>query len=169
MLERTGNLFDCYDRAPGSWLVITTNGHVRDGRLVMGAGVAGAAKRKFPGLDQRLGRLVSTHGNVPIALRDTRILTWPTKPNSHTIAGGQSHAGWMCVARIDDPSCLNEVKRLTAASGLRLIELVDQLDITGHIFTPRPGCGLGGLDWGQVGPWMRQRFDDRFVVVDPVR
>lgn len=170
MQQRTANLFDLHDRTPGSWIVITTNGGLdRDGNLVMGAGVAGAAKRRIPGLERRLGALVAKHGNVPVGLTRERVLTWPTKPATHTLADGSTHPGWMCVARVNDPSCLDQVGRLTAASGQKLLALVERLEIKGPIFLPRPGCGLGGLDWRKVRPWMEERFDDRFVVVDPAR
>jgi hypothetical protein len=176
MLQQRGRLFDLYDRTPGSWLVVTTNGALDgSGNLVMGAGVAGAAKRRWPGIEGALGERVRTGGNVPFALPRVRVLTWPTKPAVHDLGNGAGHPGWMCVARISDPQCLRAVKVLTARSGLAVRDLVDSLTGSGAmmsdavIFTPRPGCGLGGLDWRELEPWMAQNFSDRFVVVDPVR
>lgn len=170
MRERTGHLFDAYDDEAGAWLVVTTNGGLdREGSLVMGAGVAGAAKRKFPGIERKLGLLVAKHGNVPVAIRDLRVMTWPTKPAVHVLPSGASHPGWMCVTRVEHPSCLEGVGRLVAASAPKLLSLADLLEVKGTIFTPRPGCGHGGLEWSRVRPWMQERFDDRFVVVDPVR
>lgn len=151
-------------------MVVTTNGGMdRDGSLLMNGGVAGAAKRHLPGIEGVLGKLVKERGNVPIALPKVRVLTWPTKLGVHTLPDGRSHAGWMCISRVDDQACKDVVGRLTARSGERVIKMADEMGLQGPIFLPRPGCGLGGLDWSKVKPWMQERFDDRFVVVDPVR
>lgn len=53
-----GNMWSAWEQA--DLFVITTNGIVtKDGRLVMGKGIALEAKERFPGIDQVLGACVS--------------------------------------------------------------------------------------------------------------
>lgn len=166
MREMTGDLFTLAE-AGGSWLIVTTNGCLdKSGRLVMGAGVAGAARDRYEGLAAALGAHVAANGNVPGAVGEHRVLSWPTKPATHTV-DGKTHLGWMCAARVRDPRCVREVARLVWHSAPKLVALADQLQLTGPIYAPRPGCGLGGLDWAQVKPALAGVLDDRFVIVSP--
>lgn len=164
MREARGDLFARAAREH-AWLVITTNGALTsDGRLVMGAGVARVAARRFSGLDRRLGAAVAAHGNVPVADPTTRVLTWPTKPAVHEL-DGRSHPGWMCQARVHSYACERVVARLVWKSAPLVVHLADELDLGAPIYLPRPGCGLGGLEWSKVGPHLARVLDDRFVVL----
>lgn len=35
-----------------------------------------------------------------------------------------------------------------------------------EVYLVRPGCGNGGLDWGDVKPILEKYLDDRFIVVE---
>lgn len=168
VIERRGELWSALDAEAGAWVVIPTNGVLdRAGRLVMGAGVAGAAKARWPHLPLTLGLAVAQAGNVPVASAEDRVLTWPTKPGRHTLADGSAHPGWQCMARVRCDECWRAVASLTAASGPALVALVDRLGLAGPVLMPRVGCGLGGLEWAKVGPWAARLLDDRFVVLHP--
>ena len=165
MRTATGDLWDLVSGDPGSWAVVTTNGCLRaDGTLVMGAGIAQQAAARFPQLPAELGRAVAARGNVPAAVLDARMLSWPTKPAAHEL-DGRRHAGWMCAARVRRPECVREVAGLVWRNAPLLVALADDLGITSRIYCPPPGCGLGGLNWSDVGPHVARVLDDRFTIV----
>lgn len=56
-----GDMWDVFGQA--DLFLITTNGVVNGGRLVMGAGVARQARDRFPGLDAALGRAAAAAGS----------------------------------------------------------------------------------------------------------
>lgn len=164
MREQRGDLWQLADEA-GAWTVVTTNGCLKtDGTLIVGAGVAKSAAARHPTLAAVLGAHVREHGNVPGAVPAARMLSWPTKPDQHML-DGRAHAGWMCAARVRRPECVREVARLVWRNAPLLVALADELELTGPIYTPQPGCGLGGLNWDNVRPHLAGVLDDRFVVV----
>ncbi len=76
MKETQGNIWEI----PCKFRVITTNGQVRkDGRLVMGKGIALQARERFPGIDVILGDMVNLHGNHVHVLPELGIASFPTK------------------------------------------------------------------------------------------
>ena len=57
-----GDMWDSYDDV--NMFCITTNNAIKkNGALVMGRGIAKEAKDRFPGLDLRLGSLITHHGD----------------------------------------------------------------------------------------------------------
>lgn len=144
MREIVGNVWDYHDA--GHWVVITTNGtitydHWEQPCCVMGAGVAKQAKERFPGLPSTLGRLILATGNVVYKLPQYRIYTFPVKTN------------WWKQADVN----------LIVRSCKQLVKLVPE---NGVVYMVRPGCGAGGLHWGEVKPIIEPLLDDRFVVVE---
>ena len=141
---------DLFDPTPEvDAICIPTNGQVkRNGRAVMGAGVAKIARDKWPGLDLRLGHCLCEWGNR------LQVLTLTKEVDYHIIAFPTKHH-WK------DKSDLELIER--AAKDLR--------DVTScrhwrSIWLPVVGCGLGGLSWrDQVEPLLSSILDDRFVVV----
>lgn len=163
MLEHKGDMFQPWLEDLTSVLCITTNGCVNNDKLVMGAGVAKTVLKYVPDLPALLGEHVAEFGNTPCFLPEKRILSWPTKPGLHT-AAGRSHPGWQCQTRVKSEACESAVSHLTASSGHSVKRIVAEKTIP-RLILPRPGCGLGGLDWdGRVGPWMRREFNDTFEV-----
>lgn len=128
-------------------ICVTTNGIVRrDGRAVMGAGVAKAFRDTFPDIDERLAQCLKKHGNqvARIGNAGTKgpiILSFPTKQD------------WK------NPSNLP----LIARSAEQLRRFADVLKLN-SIWVPRPGCSNGGLNWADVKPILEPHFDDRFTI-----
>jgi len=54
MILKQGNMWDAYEEV--TYFIVTTNATVtKDGRLVMGRGIAKQAVEKFPGIDYEIG------------------------------------------------------------------------------------------------------------------
>lgn len=139
-----GNIWDYLNKA--DILCVTTNGVVKpNGELVMGAGVALQASRRFPSLPKVLGRAVKEHGNhvhTGVQSGKTIIVSFPTKHN------------WK------DKSDLILIEQ----SITELIQLADAISAKQIVLTP-PGCGNGGLCWNDVEPLLK-RLNSRFIVVN---
>ena len=130
MIEESGDLWNFYK--DGYWVVIPTNGTVqrRDGKAVMGAGLALDAARAFPDLPKRLGELINYGGNHVKVIEDYRMILFPTKKH------------WM------DNSTLGLIKQ--SAGELKKLLKTNLKDI--KICCPRVGCGTGKLSWDKVKP-----------------
>lgn len=149
MIQFRGDVF----AADADAICITTNGMVRkDGRAVMGAGIARAAASRYPGIDRRLGELIAAAGNRVHLLHRGGAEPWPEE--ARALVSYPTKHDWR------KPSPLE----LVIASARQLVELADD-EGWEHIVLPRPGCGLGGLSWTrEVGPELARLFDDRFLV-----
>lgn len=140
MLEVAGDIWECAGR--GDIVAITTNGSLtRDGRAVMGRGVARQAVLRYPGLAEKLGVLLAEQGNHVFDL-GCGIVTFPVEETAWSLP---------------DPKIISR-----SAQELRL--LVD-CSGWGRIVVPRPGCGGGGLLWQDVRPLLETCFDGRFLVI----
>ena len=123
-----------------------TNGdYRRDGRAVMGAGVALAAASRFPTLPILLGAKLRASGNHAYYWHECRLVTLPTKE------------AWT------HPSNLGLIERTAREA----IGLADQCGLSA-IYCPRLGCGLGGLAWKDVASVLAGLWDGRFIIVHPV-
>ena len=139
MREAYGNLWDY----PADIRVITTNGAVKkNGAVVMGRGCARQARDKYPGLDKKLGDLVTMHGNRAFRIVGTDIATLPVKTH------------WKNPAEIP----------LIVRSCMQLMQMADKFGWE-SIVVPRPGCGNGQLSWNHVKPSVEGVLDDRFTVI----
>ena len=140
MLEAVGDIWEHAVR--GEIVAITTNGSLTpDGRAIFGRGVARQAGLRYPGLAEKLGRLLSEGGNHVFDL-GCGIVTFPVEetPWSH-------------------PDL-----RIIARSAQELRSLVDRSGWA-SIVVPRPGCGGGGLAWQDVQPFLDCCFDQRFLII----
>ncbi|SKA18882.1 hypothetical protein SAMN02745119_03045 [Trichlorobacter thiogenes] len=123
-------------------IAITTNGSLtRDGRAIMGKGVAKQAAERFPELRSQLGRLLQVRGN-----------------HVHEIL-----LGLVSFPVEETPFSLPELS-LIRRSAEELRQLADQCGWNA-VVVPRPGCGGGGMRWQEVKPMLEEFFDDRFIVV----
>lgn len=138
MLEVKGDMW----QSPAHFYIICTNGVLSEnGSLVMGKGIALEAKKRFPGLPQKLGMWVREWGNRVFICHEELLITFPTKRH------------W----RDDSDLWLIE------QSAKQVVEIVDKYEIK-SVAMPRPGCGAGNLSWTQVKPWLVNILDDRFTV-----
>lgn len=132
---------DIWELRGSAIIAITTNGLVtRSGRAVLGRGCAGQAKERHPDLPERLGRLLA-NGNHVYSLGDG-LVTFPVEHSPYE----------------------NPDLRLIERSAAELAALADQEGWT-RVILPRPGCGGGGLAWGDVRPLLERHLDDRFLVI----
>jgi len=139
MIEACGDIWEHLGRAV---IAVTTSGSVtRDGKAVMGRGVACQAAQRFPGLPGVLGLLLKNAGNHVHPLGEG-IVSFPVEESA-----------WAC------PDL-----RLISRSARELRELADR-EGWEMVVVPRPGCGGGGLEWPEVRPLLEEHFDDRFYVI----
>ncbi len=143
MQEIIGDLWDLHDQ--GFFIGVPTNGDCRrDGRAVMGAGVALAAAKRFPNLPILLGAKLRASGNHAYYWHECRLVTLPTKE------------AWT------QPSTLRRIEQTAREA----VQLADHYRLTA-IYCPRLGCGLGGLAWKDVASVLAGLWDDRFIIVHP--
>ena len=154
MLEKNIDIFSKEVLTNVNAICFTSNGIVKKNEcLVMGAGVAKVFKDAFYGIDKKSGKLVKEHGNVcQIVLEEfinienisypICVISFPTKNH------------------FKDKSDIDLIIR----SARRLMEIVEEKKWK-LIALPRPGIGLGSLDWSIVRGELEKVFDNRVVVV----
>jgi len=140
--EVVGDLWNL-GRAYGA-ICVPTNGLVKNnGDAVMGRGVALQAVARYPGCERILGDQLKAHGN-----HVTVISSDPSKP---ILFAFPTKHDWR------DPSDPDLIRR----SCRELAELIVTRYRPGFTcLLPRPGVGLGGLDWESiVRPILVAQFD----------
>lgn len=142
MKEITGNIWDYYEK--GFHVAITTNGFVkRDGRAVMGAGVAKQAVFRIPDINLVVGTFITNFGSHVMYSSVYKLLTFPVKHK------------WFEDADLD----------LIEQSAIELVKVM-KINKIANVFMPRPGCGNGRLKWYDVRPLLADKFDDRITIVE---
>tara|TARA_B100000614_G_scaffold255945_1_gene273701 strand:- start:224 stop:730 length:507 start_codon:yes stop_codon:yes gene_type:complete len=135
-------LLDC--KSPNKTILrcVTTNGVVNKyGSLVMGAGIAKAAKKRFMELPHLFGQRIDERGLHVHVIEKYGVASLPTKYH------------WK------DDSDLN----LIIKSCRELVFLTKKWDF---VLLPPPGCTNGGLVWDEVRPHLKDLLvDDKFVIV----
>lgn len=161
-----GNIFLLPDPDKRDAVCVTTNGIIRkDGKAVMGAGIAKYARDTFRGTDRKLGEYIKKFGNRACALGWQPVIT-----------AAQDHSGWMPARMFmmlsfptkhdwkDDSD-----PELIRASCRQVMDLADEhyLDT---VYMPCPGCANGHLDYVRdVRPILTEELDNRFMVCIPIR
>ena len=139
MFETIG---DIWEYPPTDTIVITTNGSLtKDGRAVIGRGVAKQAVLRFPALAEILGSMIAREGSHVFDL-GSGIVSFPVEDTAWSLPDLR------IIAR-----SAQELRSLADRSGWR------------RIIVPRPGCGGGGLAWKDVRPLLEPWLDDRFTVI----
>lgn len=126
-------------------VVVPTNGDVRrDGRAVMGRGLAAQAAARWPDLPAALGGRLRRLGGAVFYFPDCEAFSFPVKRH------WPDRADLALIAR-------------SAVDLARLAPLVTDR----RVCLPRPGCGNGRLDWARVRPVIADALaGEQFVVVD---
>lgn len=139
MVETIG---DIWDHAGLAVIAITVSGTVaKDGRAVLGRGVARQAGERFPGVAAILGRLIATSGNHVFDLGNG-LVSFPVEETA-----------WSQPETAIISRSAEELRVMADRRGWR------------RIVVPRPGCGGGGLAWREVRPLLEPWFDDRFILI----
>lgn len=140
---------DIWEYLEKGWhIIVPTNGHVnKDGKAVMGKGIAYQAKMLIGGMETALGNLIKKHGNHVFYFERQKLITFPTKHH------------WKQPADID----------LIAESCEKLKVLMkDRPNI--KVAMPKVGCGNGKLEWDKVASIIQANFgqfpESRFLIVD---
>lgn len=139
---------DAWELSKGNILCITTNDVVKkDGRAVMGKGIAKEAADRFPQLPEILGERIEESGSNVYDLGyfgEWNLYSFPTK-----------YHWWNKSDKILISISTNQLLG-------KINILADSIDK--KIYLPRPGCSNGGLEWKEVKPII-DKLDDRFYIV----
>jgi hypothetical protein len=148
---------DLWSFSPADARAVTTNGFVTSkGELVMGGGCAKEARDRWPQVPALLGEKVARLGNHLHVLLpesyggDVPLVSFPTKPAT----GPNGEPGFKM------PSDLKLIRR----SAAQIVAVANAFEWE-NIVIPRPGVGLGGLQWDVVKPLLADLLDDRFTIV----
>jgi len=166
MIVMNGSVWDGLNSVDA--ICIITNGATKkDGSNVMGVGTGKEAKDKYPGIEDKLGMLIKTNGNIPHIINDNPVIvSFPTKttnkklidPGSELVPGlkamedkkvGDWAPGWGCKSEL----------KIIDNSARELAALADAKGWT-KILLPIPGDGE--LSWEEVQPILDSYLDSRF-------
>lgn len=165
--EIIGNIWDYIGKVDA--ICITINLYFKDGKNIMGAGIAKEAKERYPEIDHSIAFVHDTFGSEmchiikcdmsdPYRIGGTKIITFPTKPawirvnktKSNVlpfyrikpfVTVGKDIPGYMGYSDID----------LIKKSAATLRYTLDALrNLWSCVLIPRPGCSHGGLKWEDV-------------------
>lgn len=138
-IYRIGDMWQVFDKA--DLFFITTNAIVnKDGELVMGKGIAGEAKKRFPWLPMTWGKIIKDipDGKYGILL----FPSWNDKPKVFSkLAAFQTKYDWR------KPSPLDLV-----AYSIGMLHQCAEMNPNKSIHLPFPGIGNGGLNPFNVKP-----------------
>lgn len=165
--EITGNIWDYIGKVDG--ICITINLYFKDGKNIMGAGIAKEAKERYPGIDHNIAFVHDTFGaemchimqcdmSNPHQIGGTKIITFPTKPAWIRVNKSKSNVlpfyrtKPFVFAGRDIPGYMGYSDlRLIKKSAASLRYVLDALrNLWKIVLIPRPGCSHGGLDWEDV-------------------
>lgn len=139
MLEAVGNIWAFAGEAV---IVITTSGSVaKNGRAILGRGVARQALIRYPDLPETLGRLLVEKGNH-VHLLEPGLVSFPVEETAWSLPD----------------------MRLIECSARELRLLADREGWL-RVMVPQPGCGGGGLLWQDVRQVIAPHLDSRFTII----
>lgn len=165
MKERKADLFETIFEDKVDAICITTNGQYdSDGRAAMGGGCAGVCAKKWPDSAFRLGKCLKNFSeNVPFVIgaldKDGKYFE-PTLKHIKEEKFKTLIFSFPTIDSLLDGARLSIIER----SAKKLKELVDRFNLRG-VVVPRPGVGIGGLEWKDVKPILEKYFDERFTIV----
>jgi hypothetical protein len=155
MIEITGNIWDYYDK--GYNICITTNGFVKkDGCATMGRGTALQAKRRFNGIDRKLGSMLGGPTGITEPSRwmfveeiAPRVFNFPVKRDLGICSPGNvvEHMTWKFKIGELVPGWALKVEIEIIKKSLLILSIQHFNKRFNEIILPRPGCGAGELNW----------------------
>lgn len=156
-IKYNGNLYLLPNPMNTDACIVTTNGIVRkDGRAVMGAGIAKYCRDNFLGVDKMLGKLLIEKGNHVYSLGKWPIPDFRTE-EEFFLFSFPTKEDWK------EDSKPELIQR--SCRELKILADEHKLDT---IYMPCPGCGRGKLDYVKdVRPILLKELDDRFVICIP--
>jgi hypothetical protein len=135
-------------------ICITTNMSTkRNGKAVMGAGIAKDAKSRFHGIDEDLGKIIREKGSVVFPIRDENFSV-EKGCKEITIVCLPTKFEWWEQASLS----------LVEESVRKLVNLTNERGWK-KVILPRPGVMNGKLDWEAVKPILEKYLDERFLVI----
>lgn len=157
---------DLFDQiADSDAICITTNCTLlEDGTNPMGGGCAGAAVKHWPTLERVYGYMLQMTPHVPCILgyadqNDIKDFVLPDDL--------ESFEGLCAIVAYPTMHDITEAASLDLV--IRSAELLSEMaDVFGwnKVVVPRPGSGIGGLDWEtEVKPAIKDILDDRFTLI----
>lgn len=163
MKEEKKDLFSYLEDSDA--ICITTNPHYsEDGIALMGGGCAGEAARRWEEVPKNLGLFLETVKlNIPYIIGSIDLNGNYIQPSRDIIKNNK----YKCLI-ISFPTIHNLMNGadldLIVESAKLLVILSDKFNLK-RIILPRPGAGIGGLDWyRQVKPVIADILDDRFII-----
>jgi hypothetical protein len=165
MREQKADLFEMIYEEGVDAICITTNGHyTTEGLAVMGGGCAGVCAKRWPDTAVRLGKCLKNFGtNQPFVIGALDANGDYVEPNLRMIKEFKFKCLIFSFPTIDnllDGAKLSLIKQ----SAEELKKLVERFGLR-NVVVPRPGCGIGSLNYKDVKPILEDIFDDRFTIV----
>ena len=165
MKERKTDLFDTIYEDGVDAICITTNGqYTMQGLAAMGGGCAGICATRWPQTAKKLGYLLkSLKTNVPFVIGALDDQGEFMSPDREMIKFKEFKClifSFPTINNLMDGANLQLIKQ----SATLLKDYVDQFGLK-NVMIPRPGVGIGGLDWKGVKEAIEPILDDRFTVV----
>lgn len=165
MKERKGDLFETIYEEGVDAICITTNGHyTTEGTGVMGGGCAGVCAKRWPETNVRLGKCLKNLGtNVPFVIGALDVEGNYIEPSLKMIREKKFKTLIISFPTIDD---LMEGAKLSLIenSAKELKNLMYRFELR-NVILPRPGSGIGGLQWSDVKTVLEPLLDDRITVI----
>lgn len=154
-MKYDGNIFLLPENNMKDACLVTTNGVLRrDGKAVMGAGIAKYCRDTFYGVDVMLGAALKKDGNHVYCLGSWQV---PERAVRFLLFSFPTKEDWK------EDSKPNLIRR----SCKEMMVQADRHDIS-MVYMPCPGCSNGKLDyWSVVRPILEKELDDRFIVCVP--
>jgi O-acetyl-ADP-ribose deacetylase (regulator of RNase III) len=165
MKELKTDLFETIYEDGVDAICITTNGHYTKGGLaVMGGGCAGVCAKRWPETAQRLGKMLKDFGsNIPYVIgaldEDGNLL----ELSAELIKNKKYKVlifSFPTINNLMDGSNIQLIKQ----SATIMMDHVKRFDLKG-VMLPRPGVGIGGLNWKEVKEAIDPILDDKFTIV----
>lgn len=165
MKELKADLFETIYEDDVEAICITTNGqYTMQGIAAMGGGCAGVCARRWPETAQRLGKMLKTFGtNIPFvigALDEDGNYIEPTREMIREKQFKCLIFSFPTINNLMDGANIQLIKQ----SATVLKDYIDEYNLKG-IMVPRPGVGIGGLQWADVKAAIEPILDDRFTII----